>query len=106
MRENLQTLITLYRCKAVEERTGLPRSAIYQLMADEDFPKPIKITAKAVAWPSNEIDQWILNRIEAGRQSTQEQNSVESPIGDKLKSTNGVRKQRCPKPTLDNHAKK
>jgi prophage regulatory protein len=74
MRENSQTPVTLYRCKSVLERTGLKRSALYKLMACGDFPKPIKITAKAVGWPSNEIDNWILSRIEAGQRSDQKQN--------------------------------
>jgi prophage regulatory protein len=101
-----QLPITLLRCKSVIARTGLVRSAIYRKMADGDFPKPIKITAKAVAWPSNEIDDWILNRIEAGQQSFEGQNFVDAPVDDKLQLTHGSRKQPCPETALKNQPKK
>ena len=75
-------------------------------MADGDFPKPIKITAKAVAWPSNEIDNWILSRIEAGQQSFEGQKFVDASVDDKLKLTHGPRKQPCPETALKNQPKK
>jgi prophage regulatory protein len=106
MREMTQTPVTLYRCRSVQERTGLARSAIYQLMADCDFPKPIKITAKAVAWPSNEIDNWILSRIEAGQQSSDWQNFVVAPVDDKLQLPHGKRKRPCRETALKNQPKK
>ena len=37
------------RRKAVEDLTGLSRSAIYDLMAKGAFPRPVRLTAKAVA---------------------------------------------------------
>jgi len=106
MSEMTQTPITLYRCKSVQERTGLARSAIYQLMADGDFPRPIKITAKAVAWPSNEIDTWILSRIEAKQRGLEGQNFVEAPVDDKLHLKHGTRKRPCHETALKNQPKK
>jgi prophage regulatory protein len=49
----------------VEARTGLSRSAIYAAMAANDFPRPLRLTAKAVGWRSEEIDQWINSRQRA-----------------------------------------
>ena len=44
------------RRAAVEQATGLKRSAIYDLMARGQFPKPIRITdGRAVAWLESEI---------------------------------------------------
>ena len=40
---------------AVEELTGLSRSTIYDLMAKGVFPRPVKLTRKAVAWPESQI---------------------------------------------------
>jgi hypothetical protein len=40
---------TLLRRPEVEARTGLSRSAIYALMQSGDFPKPVRISARAVA---------------------------------------------------------
>jgi prophage regulatory protein len=101
-----QLPITLLRCKAVIAKTGLVRSAIYREMADGDFPKPIKITAKAVAWLSTEIDDWILSRIEAGQRNFEGQNFVDAQVDDKLKLTHGPRKRPCREPALKNQPKK
>jgi prophage regulatory protein len=50
----------LLRLDAVKELTGLSRSTIY---ADPDFPKPVKIGVRAVAWVEQEISDWIAERI-------------------------------------------
>lgn len=68
MRENSNPKITLNRYKSVLEQTGLKRSSLYKLMSQGDFPKPVRITAKAVAWPSNEVEDWISSRISANQQ--------------------------------------
>lgn len=49
----------------VELRTGLSRSAIYAAMAKGEFPKPVRLTAKAVGWRSTDVDAWIESRREA-----------------------------------------
>lgn len=61
--------VTLMRCPSVQNSTGLSRSAIYFLMAKGDFPTPVKISAKAVAWRSDLIDQWVLSRVAASAES-------------------------------------
>lgn len=50
------------RRPAVEEITGLSRSTIYDLMAKGLFPKPIKISTRAVAWPESAIVEWLEGR--------------------------------------------
>ena len=57
--------VALIRRKVVQERTGLARSTLYKLISTGDFPAPVKITGKAVAWPSDSIDEWISSRIQA-----------------------------------------
>lgn len=59
--------IALMRRKQVEAQTGLPRSTLYKLIAKGEFPAPIRITAKAVAWPSSDVDTWIASRIAASK---------------------------------------
>ena len=76
MRESSQSQITLYRCKSVLEMTGLKRSSLYKLINLGMFPKPIKITATAVAWPSNQVEDWVLNRILEGQKPMPEKNLV------------------------------
>lgn len=48
----------LLRLPSVVARTGLARSTIYKLMAAHTFPTPVKISARAVAWRSSDIEQW------------------------------------------------
>jgi len=50
------------RRPAVEEITGLSRSTIYDLMAKGRFPKPVKLSARAVAWPESAIHEWLQGR--------------------------------------------
>ena len=44
-------------------RTGLSRSGLYAAVAAGSFPKPVKLGARAIAWPVDEVDQWIAGRI-------------------------------------------
>lgn len=52
------------RIKAVQSQTGLARSTIYKLIAEGDFPIPVKPTPKASAWVQSEIQNWMLSRME------------------------------------------
>lgn len=55
----------LLRRQQVEALTGLARSTIYKLVADGDFPAPIKLTSRSVAWPSDAVSAWIDARIKS-----------------------------------------
>ena len=46
----------------VIETTGLSKSTIYLMMSRGQFPRPIKLTGKAVAWPESAISQWLESR--------------------------------------------
>ncbi|QVL46681.1 MAG: AlpA family transcriptional regulator [Thiocapsa sp.] len=46
------------RLPQVEGRTGLKKSTIYKLIALGQFPPPIKLSPRASAWPSDEVDDW------------------------------------------------
>ena len=50
------------RRPAVEAATGLSRSTIYALMDAGDFPRPIRIGKRAVAWPQSAIEAWLAQR--------------------------------------------
>ena len=59
---------TFLRLDEVKRATGLGRSTIYDLMAEDPprFPKPVKIVGdggKAVAWLGSEIARWQQQRI-------------------------------------------
>ena len=54
-----------YRRTDVEVITGLSRSTIYLMMSRGEFPRPVKITGKAVAWPESVIKIWLAARTVA-----------------------------------------
>ena len=54
----------LLRLPEVISQTGLNRNSVYQI---EDFPKPIKIGARATAWVQSEVQEWIKTRISQHR---------------------------------------
>ena len=54
----------LLRLPEVISQTGLNRNSIYQI---EDFPKPVKIGARATAWVQSEVQDWIKTRISQQR---------------------------------------
>lgn len=55
----------LLRRHDVEALTGLKRSSLYAKISEGDFPKPIKIGSRAVAWVESDVDSWIENKIKA-----------------------------------------
>ena len=55
----------LLRRRQVEEITGLSRSSIYRLMADGEFPRPVKVGSAAVRWRASDINAWLKSRPEA-----------------------------------------
>jgi len=52
------------RLTEVIKDTGLGRSSIYKRIAQGEFPKPVPLGGRAVGWVSDEIEGWILERIE------------------------------------------
>jgi prophage regulatory protein len=48
----------------VMARTGLGRTNAYKLMAQGEFPKPVRLSARgrAIAWPEEVIEEWIASR--------------------------------------------
>ena len=55
----------LLRIGAVMRLTGLGRSTIYRLMADEQFPSPVRLTKRVVAWRRSDLEQWSDGRPKA-----------------------------------------
>ena len=62
---------TLLRMPQVEARVGLKRSTIYEMLGrtPPDFPRPLKLSRRAVCWTSSAIDSWISERIQTGSES-------------------------------------
>ena len=55
----------LAKLPAVMCATGLSRSTIYARVKAGEFPHPVKLGERAVAWPVQAIRSWIEQRIQA-----------------------------------------
>jgi prophage regulatory protein len=51
--------------RAVEVKTGLTRSALYDLISKGLFPRPIRLGLRSVGWIESEVDEWIAARMDA-----------------------------------------
>ncbi len=47
----------------VKNMTGLGKSTIYEMMKDGRFPHNIKLGKRSVAWPSDQIEHWMNERV-------------------------------------------
>ena len=58
----------LLRLPQVVARVNLSRSSIYEMLGRTPpaFPRPLKLSRRAVCWPASAIDAWISERIAAG----------------------------------------
>jgi prophage regulatory protein len=46
----------------VEAATGLKRSMIYLLVSRGEFPRPVKLSVRAVGWRDTDVAAWIASR--------------------------------------------
>lgn len=52
----------MLRRPAVEDITGLSRSTIYEMISRDDFPRPVRIGRRAVAWQQTAVIEWLNER--------------------------------------------
>ena len=50
--------VEFLRMPSVIRRTGLGRSTIYRLIAEQKFPSPVKLAGRAVGWRRADLDRW------------------------------------------------
>jgi prophage regulatory protein len=48
----------LLRIGMVVRVTGLGRSTIYRLVAQDQFPPPVRLTKRVVAWRRIDLERW------------------------------------------------
>ena len=46
------------RMQAVIRMTGLGRSTIYRLVAQDKFPCPVRLAKRAIAWHRFDLERW------------------------------------------------
>ena len=52
----------IFRRPDVERITGLSRSTLYAMIAEGDFPKPVRLGKRAVGWREADISAWLESR--------------------------------------------
>jgi len=57
--------IKYLRISKVIERTGLSRSTIYYWIKRGEFPAPVHLGQRTVAWLESEVNLWMEQRLEA-----------------------------------------
>jgi prophage regulatory protein len=62
--------IHLLRLPQVCEVTGLCKSVVYQLEAEQRFPKRVRITQRSVGWIEDEVQRWLSDRVASSRNPT------------------------------------
>ena len=52
----------ILRRPEVEAYTGLSRSTLYAMMAEGEFPRPLRLGKRAVGWSAIAISEWVESR--------------------------------------------
>ena len=53
---------TLLSRKQVIEVTGLSRATIDRMRKDDDFPQPLQLSPRRVAWRAADVREWVASR--------------------------------------------
>lgn len=61
---------SMLRIGEVCRRTGLSKSQIHRLVSELGFPKPIRLSKRAVAFVAADVEAWLQERISATREVT------------------------------------
>lgn len=51
--------MNMIRISDVILMTSLPRSTIYHYVRCDEFPRPVKLGARSVAWIREEVEAWL-----------------------------------------------
>ena len=54
----------IIRLREVMELTGLARSTVYKYVEAGTFPQPVPLGGRSVGWVEQEVEDWVLARIE------------------------------------------
>ena len=56
--DSLTSATLLLHMSSVIQVTGLARSTIYKLIAADQFPAPVCLVGRAVAWRRADVERW------------------------------------------------
>lgn len=55
-------MTVLVSLKRVRELTSLGKSTIYRMIAENRFPRPVKLSERRVAWRETDLINWLEDR--------------------------------------------
>lgn len=58
---------SILRLRQVQLRIGLSRSTIYSMIKNGKFKAPIKLGPRAIGWLESDVEEFIIQRINASR---------------------------------------
>lgn len=65
----MQNQTVLLNINDIKDLTGYKsKQSIYNIMEEDDFPKPINVGSRSKRWIASEVENWIQGKIEASRQ--------------------------------------
>lgn len=70
MKEAQEEPLRFLRMKDVMDLTGLSRTGIYMSIGRGEFPEPVKLGSKAIAFVESEVQSWMRDRADNHRART------------------------------------
>ena len=58
--------MSILRTADLTAMLGVHRCTVWRWTKELGFPKPIQLGTRAVAWRSEDVEEWLANRPEAG----------------------------------------
>ena len=52
----------ILRATEAARKLGLGRTSFYSLLKEDDFPRPLALSARARGYSEHELDVWLANR--------------------------------------------
>ena len=71
--------VIFVRLPEVKAVTGLSKSSLYALIRANNFPAPVRLGARTVAWVRSEVKQWAAERVLASRSAISHTGSKRMP---------------------------
>ena len=60
----MNTAEATLRLADVAQRTNLSKATIYRLMAEQKFPRQVRISHKVSVWREADVNQWVCDMFE------------------------------------------
>jgi prophage regulatory protein len=64
MASSPQQLQLFIRLPAVLQKVGMSKSFVYDLITQDKFPKPVKVSSRISCWVTAEVEQWVQEQID------------------------------------------